>query len=362
MSNRSRRQLTPEALAAQLRKEPARVVLGIGTEGFLREAVERTVAEVVLGDPMSPAVVTLHGAQGSVEGEREAAETFFGECRTGSLFGPGKVVVLRHADGLLGKQWRVFKKWLESPSPGITAVVLAEVLPPSLGKVLGEHCVLVSCGEARRGGGRPAGGFAARAATDRGKRLGRREAELLTSLIGNDLGTLDNAVEMLAIYAGEAPEITGEDIEVLFRSAREGSVWSFGDLLLDGNVSAALVEAGRCYAEGIPEHARSRKVTRNEVTITRRLLIAFSNSVTRAHGLRCQMDAGVPRNALHFGGSYPPPPAARKRAVQVAARRGRRALDAMLLWVEDTDRGIKSGGVQGYGAISKLALAVGTLK
>ena len=72
-------------------------------------------------------------------------------------------------------------------------------------------------------------------------------------------------VEVLAVHEHVGAEaVTAAVIDALFRSAREGTVWEFGDLLAEGEVAAALVEATRCFDEGVPEDYSGERVTFDE--------------------------------------------------------------------------------------------------
>lgn len=352
---------SPADLAARLTKGPApSVVLALGPERLLRDGAAEAVSAAVLGDPASPDVVAIHGAGGSAEAESEAVERFFGEARTGSLFGGGKVVVLRSAEALLSRFKKEFTAWLASPAAGITAVVLAEEATPALVKSFDKAGLVVNCSGGRRDG-EPPERFAGRRAREKGKRLGPAEARLLVELIGPDLGGLDMAVEQLCLFAGDEPAIGRRHVEDLFQASHEGSVWAFGDLLVEGDAAGAIREAGRCFAEGIPDGPGSRRITLNESTITVRLLSSFTNSAMRALALRRQLDAGVSRDALDWG-VRAPPPFAQRRALAAVSRRKTGAFESLVLFAEETERSLKSGGVAGRESVMRLAGAVGLVK
>ncbi len=340
------------------------VVAAVGPEVWLRNETLREIAAAVLGSADSPDLVTLQAEGGSAaEAERATSERFFGEARTPSMFGARKVVVLRGAEGPVSKDKAAFLAWLGSPAPTVTCVLLADSLPADVERAIESAGVLVRCGSAP---GRPGvrgespERFVARRAAERGKRIGSAEAGLLVELVGAELSALDGAVEILALHAGDEPAIGRAHVEALFQSAREGSVWTFGDALAEGDVPAALREASRCFAEGVPEDAAKRRVTRDESRVALRLLSAFVASVTRALALRRQLDAGVPRGAVDFG--RPLPWSAREAALNTASRRRAEALETLLLRAEETERAMKSGGATGRVALVRLVTAVGTVR
>ena len=331
------------------------VIAAVGPETYLREQVLADVATALLGDAESPDLLTLQGAATSSDADLETLVRFFDETRTGSLFGGRKVVALRHADGLINRYKTEFEAWLANPGSAAVAIILADDLPRAVAVALEKVGWLVRCG-GRGTRGEAAQAFLTRRAAARDKRIGRAEVELLVGLLGRDLAALENAVEILSLHAGEREVIERQDIEALFQSAREGSIWAFGDLLVEGDVAGALVESGRCFSEGIPESVGSRRVTRSETGIAVRLVSAFTMAVCRVLEARSQLDAGVRRADVKLSGRVPWN--AQQSAVRAAVRRRPAALEALAVFAEETDRGMKSGGPTGRAAIARLAAAV----
>jgi DNA polymerase III delta subunit len=351
-----------EALA-RIQSDPPTVVLALGPESFLREQTLRRAAELFLGAADSPDLVTVQ-PDPSVETPAETAARFLGEVRTSSLFGGRKLVALRDADAVVAAAKKRFAAWLAAPAAGVLGVLLAEELPAEVASADAERVVTVVCGG--RGGPREsAAAFARRRASERGKRLAAADADLLVERVGDDLATLDNAIEVLSLHAGDAGAIASADLDALLRSAREGTVWEFGDRLAEGDLAAALTEAKRCFSEGVPEDFSGARVTFDERRIASKLVTAFTSSVTRGLTLARQIDSGVPRDAL----AYPDPPfarwlprPARERAARLAARRRSPALEALLVRAEEAERGMKSGGADGRLAIARLATLAGMVR
>ncbi len=349
------RALAPGALSGALRDERARpaVIAAVGPEAFLREQALREIAGTVLGDPHSPDLMILQGALTTTDADQETLMRFFGETRTGSLFGGRKVVALRHADAMVTRYKKDFLAWLSNPGSAALPVILADDLPRPVMTVIEKMGMVVKCG-GQGSRSQPPLPFIAERAAARGKRIGRAEAELLLELLGPGLTGLENSVEILSLHAGEREEIGRGDIEALFQSGREGSVWAFGDLLVAGRVSEAMNEASRCFNEGIPTSARSRKMTRDEGSIAVRLVLAFTTAVCRVLDVRAQLDAGVSRREVKINGPW----SARQSTMQVISRRRPPALQALAVFAEETDRGLKSGGPAGRAAIARLVAAV----
>jgi len=262
-------------------------------------------------------------------------------------------VALRHADTMVTRYKKDFLAWLENPGTAALPVILADDLPRPVAAAIEKKGVLVKCG-GRGARTQAPTAFVAERAAARGKSIGRAECELLVDLLGPHLTGLENAIEIVSIYVGEREPIVRDDIEALFQSGREGSVWSFGDLLLDGDVTQAMTEASRCFNVGIPESARSRKITRSEATIAVRLVLSFTTAVCRVLEVRAQLDAGVSRRDVTVSGPWN----ARKSALSAISRRRPPALQALAVFAEETDRGMKSGGPAGRAAIARLVAAV----
>jgi DNA polymerase III delta subunit len=343
--------------------KPPAVVAAVGPEAFLRDEALRTVAEAWLGAADSPDVVTIQPDDGA-ETPVETAARFLGEARTASLFGGKKVVALRDADAVAKASQAAFLAWLAAPAPSVVGVLLADELPQELLAACGAAGQVVVCGG--RGGQRePPAAFVKRRVADRGKRISSGDADLLVERVGDELSFLDNAVEIVTLHAGKAETVAASDIDALFRSAREGTIWEFGDLLAEGEVRAALVEATRCFDEGVPEDFTGARVTFDERRIAQKLLSSFTTSVVRGLALRRQIDAGVPRGDLQFAGPAFKgflPWKAKERVARTASRRRAEAFEALLVRAEETERGMKSGGADGRIAIARLATAVGMVK
>lgn len=338
-------------------KTPPRVVAAVGDEAFLREDVLRTVATAVLGSPDSPDLVTLRADDPTKAGAEDVLREFFAEARTGNLFGGAKVVALRDAHLVAKADEKAFLGWLAAPSSAATVVLLADEFGPAITTAAAKHC-LVKCANERRSGESP-DRFVVRRAGGRDKRIGADEARLLVQLVGDDLGALDNAVEVLALHAGDDPAISPASIRALFPGARAGDADEFANALIEGRIADALACASRCFDEGVPENWNSPRLVREERAVAMTLVRAFTRTLSLVHDAKGQAEAGVPRSAMKIGNL---PAFLIERYARLASSRRPEALDSMVLLAEETDRGTKSGGATGRVAIARLATAVGRLK
>lgn len=336
-------------------RDPPRVVAAVGPESFLREAALRAVAEAVLGSADSPDLVTLRVDQAAEGGAVGALERFFAEARTGSLFGGAKVVALRDAERAAAADAKAFLAWLKSPSPSVTVVLLAEELKQDHAAAARDAGVVVECG-GRRGPATDPARFVADRAAERGKRIGRDEAGEVVRLVGDDLGALENAAEVLCLHAGDDEVLTATSIRALFPGAREGDSEEFCHAALSGDVATALAAAARCFSEGVPEGWNSRRIVRDERGVAGVLVRDLIRTLGQQAEAQGQLDAGVPPGEVRIGKL---PPFICQKILRGLPRRRAGALDSLVLLLEDTDRGMKSGGAHGRVAIARLATAAG---
>jgi DNA polymerase-3 subunit delta len=90
-------------------------------------------------------------------------------------------------------------------------------------------------------------GWVTAAARERGKKLGPGVAHLLSELLGPELSTLDSAVERLALYVGDAPEISEDVVGDCIVQVKPSTVWALVDAVGRRDVGAALASLGKVY-------------------------------------------------------------------------------------------------------------------
>lgn len=86
-------------------------------------------------------------------------------------------------------------------------------------------------------------------AAQEGVTISVRAAALLAEVVGSNLWALNNELEKLALYA-HGRRIEERDVELLVTEAREYSVFSMTDALLEGRVGQALTLMHRLMGEG----------------------------------------------------------------------------------------------------------------
>lgn len=85
----------------------------------------------------------------------------------------------------------------------------------------------------------------------KGARIASDAAQQLAAFGSEDLRTMDNDLEKLAVYAG-AREITSEDVRALVTDAREANIFAFVDAVGEGNAKTALTVLHGLLFDGAP--------------------------------------------------------------------------------------------------------------
>jgi DNA polymerase III delta subunit len=290
------------------------VVTAAGPSSFLREQVVRHAATVSLGDPESPDLVLHHGPTRAGEADTPALATILDDVRTPSLFAAAhrKVVLVRRSDRLLAADADAVAAFLERPPAG--ALLILEVTAgfgdrgtgKGLQKVLdslADAGLLFACdaptAEPGRGG-RPSAlaEWVAGRARERGARLSPEDAELLVIRTGNDLASLDGAVEAALLQAEGRTHLTPADLEAVAPRGAAESTDRFTEALLAREPAEALRVLEGLYREGATPWGAKSPV-RGDTSITFLLLGQVRRLARDAN--RALVSGGNMPPALRFG-------------------------------------------------------------
>lgn len=137
-------------------------------------------------------------------------------------------------------------EYAEAPSPTTTLVLIAGKLDSrrrlvTVAKKLG---MIVECDAPPRNALRD---WAERRAGFRGKALSGGVAELLLDLAGPELARMDDAIERLSLYVGDAKEIGADDVAEAIVGVKPSSVWELTAAVARRNLGAALAAFARVY-------------------------------------------------------------------------------------------------------------------
>jgi DNA polymerase-3 subunit delta len=395
-----------EFLERVRRGPPPRAVVLAGEESFLAsegvDAVRRALFPE--GDP-GGAVVDLDA---SLPDESDRAAAAIDELRTASLFGGGKLVVVRNPEAI-GKERRAaaaepsaddggegddepeeataekparaggprqpspiteLVKQAASAPEGSTLVLVTQKPVKGKGSVSAEAitragAVLVDC---RRlydtlppwsRGGSPADTEVARWAVRRakeahGKRLGPDAAALLVERLGSNLSAAAQALETLAAYVGAKEAIGAPDVALLVGESRDEPAWAFADAVLDRDLGRALGFLDHAFSQGF-EDMRGRSVVRPEAIFPmlsatlhsayRRLLLASEALARREDVASVPALASLPGFVL-------------ERVVRQASTRDPEDLLARHAAFVEAEAGVRGGGVPPRIALERLVVAL----
>jgi DNA polymerase-3 subunit delta len=92
--------------------------------------------------------------------------------------------------------------------------------------------------------------FAQQRARARGKELSTADARLLVEVVGEELSRIDNEVDKLSLYVGEAPAITADAIHEATALLAEAVIWDLTSALASRDPEAALEALHRLQEGG----------------------------------------------------------------------------------------------------------------
>jgi DNA polymerase-3 subunit delta len=307
-------------LKQKARGAPQPVYVLHGDEAFLKRQVLAALRTLVLG-PDEGFGLSAH------PGDKATYAAVHDELETLPFLSPRRLVVVDNADPFVTRERQRLEKYAAKPSATGVLVLdvhtwqastkLAKAVPDAgtvVCKTPATHHLPQWCKEW--------------CAAQHGKDLAVPAARLLVDLVGPDMGLLDQELNKLAVYAGEAKRITEEDVDRLVGQSREENTWKIFDLIGAGRVGDSLTFLGRLLDQG-------------EDPL--RLLGAFSMQLRRlAQAARLHGDGLALDKALDEVG-VPSFPAARQGAQQQLRHLGRRRLNQVYDWLLQTDVGLKGG-------------------
>jgi DNA polymerase-3 subunit delta len=177
-------------------------------------------------------------------------------ARTLPMMAARRLVVIRDVQEASDGFWTALVQYLQSP-PDTTVLVLTTQTMKAREKArkallkqvdqqaasLGAVCTLQTSSIRPRQ-------FAVDVAERLGKTLGRREADLLVEVVGDDLSRLEREVEKIVVFIGEADVITAEAIEEVGTALAEAVLWDLTTGVASGDRDLALTALHRLVRSG----------------------------------------------------------------------------------------------------------------
>jgi DNA polymerase III subunit delta len=219
------------------------IVALIGPEAFVRKVLREDLVKRALGASLKEMNFSQFQA-----GEDEMARVM-DACRDYPCFSEKRVVLLRDVGKLRKKEAEEFVGYLKNPQPSTILIVEDEKVDGRLDWVKGlkKHAQWIEVLEASP---EDALSWVRNCFQKEGKKAGPEVAERLVDWVGTSLGALQVTVTQLALYVGDAAEVSLEDLETLLVKVTDENIFEVIDAVFAGRLSDlhhsldALLEAG----------------------------------------------------------------------------------------------------------------------
>lgn len=173
------------------------------------------------------------------DGDRASLADVLDELRSFSMFGSGKVVVVRDADDFITRFRSQLEDYLAKPSDSGVLVLRLPSLPMTqkVSKLIAKVGVVEQC-EPPKAAALPKW-IVDRARTAHKAKMNLDAAQLLADLIGDDLGRLDGEIAKLALQAGDRP-VALDDVSTGTAFQREQAMYDMTNALASGHPDLAM--------------------------------------------------------------------------------------------------------------------------
>jgi DNA polymerase-3 subunit delta len=304
--------------AAKSKPQPVYVLHG--DEAFLKRQVYPALDALLLGDADAEfARVVLPGATAEWSSVRADLDTL-------PFLSPCRVVVIDQADPFVTKYRANLEKYVAAPAKAGVLILDVKTWPGNtkLAKAIPDAATIVCKSPAAQTVNKWLVNWAK---STHGKKLDADAAGWLVELVGPEMGLLDQELAKLAVYVGDRPAITREDVDQIVGRSRAAETFKIFDAIGMGQPAEALAILSRLFDQGEDPLA---------------LLGAFSWQLRRlAHAARLHR-SGRPIPAAIAEAGFPP--FARDRVETQLRHLGRRRLDRLFDWLLEADLAMKSTG------------------
>ncbi len=234
-----------ELIAMGRRGEHGPVHVLVGTETFLVERAVRLLREASIGD--GPA-----GFNDDVfHGRGLAASTISSAARTLPMMAQARFVLVRDAEAIAAAELEGLVAYLEDPSPSTCLILVADKLDgrTRFAKTAKKQGVLTEAKELKGGAVRS---FVVSEAKGRGHTMAGDAADAIVDALGSDLSAIDDALERLSLFVGEANPIDLGAVEACVTRVRTETIWALVDAVSLRDARTALSAAGSLLADREP--------------------------------------------------------------------------------------------------------------
>lgn len=219
---------------------PPIVVIYGEDEDFKLQVLHQTLNELLpLAVDRGLALLELDGTRSQEEGGPSYARVSEDLC-TLPFLAERRVVVVRDADGFLRSAREKLEKYLDTPSPVGTLVLVCRGFPKNLKLARAIPSAGGRLHECQPLRGPAVIAFLTEEARGLGKRLDHAAARRIADLIGPLRGALAREVEKLSLYVGGREEISEQDVIDLVGLSREEKIFAVMDAAGAGHLPQAL--------------------------------------------------------------------------------------------------------------------------
>ncbi len=320
--------MTPDAaIASAKRGELLPVYAIVGEERWFRERVVRAIREAALGGGIPDF------NEDKLTAGDATVEKVLGAVRTVPMMSPKRFVIVRQVDrweekesaGDSGFPTDPLAEYAKNPVPSTCLVLVADKLDGrrKLASVAKKGGMMVDCAPIEK---RALAGWITDVAKTKGHRISHETAELLGELVGQDLSSLDDAVERLSLFVGKDNPIDEHALSECIHRVRADDSWALVDAVGQRNLARALSVLADAYDprdRGLP------------------LLGALAWSVRQLARFQAALEGGAREDeAAKRAGVFQP---FRARELATKARTIRpREVERWLLVLGETDLALKS--------------------
>lgn len=217
--------MTPQEFETSLKKSLVPTVCFIyGEEQFLAERAVHALLEKAIDPSLKDFNFNVFF------GNESKGVDIIDAAQTLPMFAERRAVLVKRADQLKAEALEVMLPYIKNPAPG-TCLILTGTKIDQRKKFFLEfkkHGELV---EYKRYYDNKLSGFIQAEAVAQGKPIDNAAAELLASLIGNNLQELNSQIEKLAVYAGTRSRITADDVRTMASSSKAFTAFELAKFL-----------------------------------------------------------------------------------------------------------------------------------
>jgi DNA polymerase-3 subunit delta len=312
-------------------KEIQPLYVVVGDEEFLKGQVLTALQPLILGD------ADPEFAWSKFPGDTVEWPAIRGELDTLPFLSPRRVVAIESADPFVTKYRQALEKYVGQPSKCGVLILEVKSWPANtkLAKMISAAATIV-CNSQKVAA--LVGWCSTHAKAAHGKTLDRDAAAWLVELVGDEMGLLDQEIAKLAVYVGDAAEITRGDIDQLVGQSRAAQTFKIFEAIGAERPADALAILHQLFEQGEDEH---------------RVLGAFTWQLTRLARLGRAVESGMSLAAACEAAGIIP--WQRANFEQQARHLGRRRLGKLYDWLLDADFTMKStGGLPGRLLLERL--------